>query len=123
MAARSLTHALPFALLLLAACSRPPEPPLEPDPSKNPPRAALDRRCGKCHRSDLESAIPAALAIFDLVPTSWETRVTDDHLRGMRKQMDGSFWATAEEKAAVSAFIEAELGKREQKRSGVDAPR
>src|SRR5262245_16082932 len=34
-------------------------------------RQALMAPCGKCHRSDLPTAVPGALAMFDLMQEAW----------------------------------------------------
>ena len=92
---------------------------LEPDPGPAAPAAAatalkwseaardaLVPTCGTCHRSDLPTAKPGALAIFDLTKDMWWMTLTEDHDAGLLRRVKGSSDITDEDKHAVEAFLE-----------------
>jgi mono/diheme cytochrome c family protein len=76
--------------LALASCSKAPAP----DVSVSPPaidaealdtlresaREVLDRNCGECHTSALPTALPRALAIYDLSQLDWSQRMSASQL-------------------------------------------
>jgi mono/diheme cytochrome c family protein len=43
-------------------------------------REVLDRNCGECHTSALPTALPRALAIYDLSQLDWSQRMTPGQL-------------------------------------------
>lgn len=63
--------------LCAIACARP-APKVAPAPkplvSQNEVLAVLTRRCGECHQSSQKTALPAALAVFDLDDPNWPER-------------------------------------------------
>ena len=88
---------------------------LEPEPASAPAttlewseraRDALVPTCGTCHRSDLPTAKPGALAIFDLTKDMWWVTLTEEHDAGLLKRVKGSSDITDEDKHAVEAFLE-----------------
>ena len=130
------------APLLLSACAKQKEPALEPSPpeplaiapsappppSSPPPsttaalapapaQAAFEHHCGECHRSDLPTAKPAALAIFDLTQGGWPTRMTEHQLEAATRRMKG-VKASDEERRAALSLIDAELARRTGGKSG-----
>jgi hypothetical protein len=74
-------------------------------------RTILGKYCGKCHDSDLATAKPAALAIFDLKDKTWFVRLTNSQLSHIFGRMD-SFRVPAPEQTRLRAFVEAELASR-----------
>ncbi len=70
-----------LVLLALPACEHKDAP--EPDPL--PPlregaRAILSQHCGECHDPARATALPGALAIFDVKEPDWASRMTDAQL-------------------------------------------
>ena len=62
-----------------------PEVRKDPPPSSRNPwsdlaRETLMRQCGRCHRRDLPTAVPAALTVFDLLDNPWDSRLRVDQL-------------------------------------------
>jgi mono/diheme cytochrome c family protein len=43
-------------------------------------REVLDRNCGQCHTSTLPTALPRALAVYDLIQLDWSRRMTPAQL-------------------------------------------
>ena len=74
-------------------------------------RDALVPTCGTCHRSDLPTAKPGALAIFDLTKDVWWATLTEEHDAGLLRRVKGSSAIPDEDKHAVEAFLE-ELRRR-----------
>jgi cytochrome c5 len=44
-------------------------------------REVLDRNCGECHTSALPTALPRALAVYDLTQLDWSSRMSTGQLR------------------------------------------
>jgi hypothetical protein len=70
-------------------------------------RDALVPACGSCHRSDLPTAKPAALAVFDLTKDSWWVTIEDEQYDGLLRRVKGSSDIADEDKAAVETFVAA----------------
>lgn len=70
-------------------------------------RDALVPVCGGCHRSDLPSAKPGALAIFDLTKDSWWETIKAEQFDGLLRRVRGSSDITDEDKASVEDFVTA----------------
>jgi hypothetical protein len=51
-------------------------------------RETLGANCGACHTRGLPTALPRALAVFDLDRLDWSTRMTDDQLREAQRRLD-----------------------------------
>lgn len=72
----------PVSLLLLAACAhgdtraepRPVATPAAPAITREAMLNILLRRCGECHQGSRASAVPEALAVFDLDLPDWPRR-------------------------------------------------
>jgi hypothetical protein len=64
-----------LAICLVAASCAPAARPPAPAPAALPlaeaARDVLVYHCGRCHRSDLPTALPGALAVFDLTDAFW----------------------------------------------------
>ena len=68
-------------------------------------RDALVPSCGACHRSDLPTAKPAALAVFDLTKDPWWATIKDDEYGALLLRVRGTRGIADEDKAAVEAFV------------------
>ena len=66
------------ALLLLGACARPVPHPIVTvrQVLRDDARLVLERHCGQCHIGAYPTALPRALAIFDLSETEWAARMS-----------------------------------------------
>jgi hypothetical protein len=93
------------------AAGRPPAPHAPPPPIPQPvsdhARDALVPTCGSCHRSDLPTAKPGALAVFDLTKDPWWVTPEPDHLDGLLRRVKGSSDIPDDDKAAVETFVAA----------------
>ena len=70
-------------------------------------RDALVPTCGSCHRSDLPTAKPGALAIFDLTRDAWWVTIEDDEYDSLLGRVKGSKEIPDEDKTAVADFVAA----------------
>ena len=78
----TLDRAGPFALLTLVASCRGCATEPDPLPSlREDARAVLSQRCGECHDPTRSTALPGALAVFDVSEPDWSSRMTDAQLR------------------------------------------
>jgi|RhiMethySRZTD1v2_1073278.scaffolds.fasta_scaffold41858_4 hypothetical protein len=71
-----------------------------------PARDALVPACGSCHRSDLPTAKPGALAIFDLSKDVWWEGLSADHDAGFLMRVRGTKSIEEQDRLAVEAFLE-----------------
>ena len=55
------------------------------NPHREPAREILERRCGKCHRSDSPDADPRALRVFTLNDVDFAAHMSDEELALARK--------------------------------------
>src|SRR5262245_25020220 len=60
---------------------------MAPTPARIP--AAFDHHCGECHRSDLPTAKPKALAVFDLTHEDWLAKMTKSQVEAAILRMKG----------------------------------
>jgi len=70
-------------------------------------RDALVPACGTCHRSDLPTAKPGALAVFDLTKDPWWITIKDEQYDGLLRRVKGSSEIADDDKAAVETFVAA----------------
>jgi hypothetical protein len=73
--------------------------------------AVIEATCGECHRSDLETAVPAALAVFDLWDPQWLARLDDAAFASMMTRLEDQGVAP-EDQASVRAAIAEVQGAR-----------
>lgn len=95
----------------------PPPAPVEPRVAA-PPSAALvaahaviEESCGACHRSDLDTAVPEALAVFDLWDPEWLARLDDIQLASVMTRLEDQ-GALPQDLARVRAAIAEVQGRR-----------
>ena len=111
MRPRPFPIALGLAALATAgwACLEPDAPPTTVPAAlkwSEQARDALVPTCGTCHRSDLPTAKPGALAIFDLTQDVWWATLTEELDAGLLRRVKGSSAIPDEDKHAVEAFLE-----------------
>ena len=70
-------------------------------------RDALVPTCGSCHRSDLPTAKPGALAVFDLTKDPWWVTIKDEQYDGVLRRVRGSSAIAEDDKVAVETFVAA----------------
>jgi hypothetical protein len=121
----------PFALLAavaLGACHRaPPSPPRVAcggDPLGERARAVLVAHCGECHVGGRPTALPRALAVYDLAAIDWSRTMSAVQLRDAADRLGGPLVPTRgrdeartlavsdEERRSFQAFVDAELARR-----------
>jgi hypothetical protein len=107
---------------VLAACG-PSGSPAPPAPvvddrvlRRDDARLVLEARCGRCHIGSYESALPRALAVFDLEEVEWSARMTPAQQREALRRVDVGLGPEGEdlgvtdaERARVHAFLDREL--------------
>lgn len=76
-----------------------------PNPWSDLTRDVLSPRCGRCHRGDLPTAVPGALAIFDLTEEPWYARLHDEQFDGLLRRIRGSEDLPASDAEAVEKFV------------------
>ena len=50
-------------------------------------RELLDANCGECHTRGLPTALPRALAVYDLTQLDWAHRMSDAQLREAERRL------------------------------------
>ncbi len=75
------------------------------NPWLDPAREVLVQHCGRCHRGDLPTALPKALAIFDLTRPIWNEHLVRPQYEGILTRVHESSAIEADEVAAVEAFV------------------
>ena len=100
------------ALGLACASAGPVATPAHPAPAApnaNPWAAAardvLAPHCGSCHRRDLPTKVPRALAVFDLLDEPWYGRLTAEQLGGVLLRVRGTKGILPEDAAVVERFV------------------
>jgi hypothetical protein len=75
------------------------------NPWAEPVRDVLVQHCGRCHRGDLPTALPRALAIFDLTEPVWHARLLPGQYAGVLERIRENSAIPAEDIASVEAFV------------------
>jgi len=78
----------------------------------------IEASCGGCHRSDLESAVPEALAVFDLWDPQWLARLDDAQHESMLVRLEDQ--GTPEPEIAL---VRAAIAEAQAQRAAPDRPR
>jgi hypothetical protein len=124
--ARAALVATTMVAAALAACRREPPPRVScaGDPVGERARAVLVTHCGECHVGGRPTALPRALAVYDLAAVDWshsmsavQLRDAVDRLRAPLAPTRGSDEArplavSDEERRSLQAFVDAELARR-----------
>jgi hypothetical protein len=61
--------------------------------------------CGRCHRSDLDTSVKGALAVFDLTEPVWYARLRFDQYDGILERVHEASAIPPEDVAVVEAFV------------------
>jgi hypothetical protein len=82
-------------------------------------RIVLEDNCGQCHQGTYPTALPRALAIFDLSDSDWSARMSKEQLRNASFRLtqplppDGEDnRSTARDRELFTRFVEMELARR-----------
>jgi hypothetical protein len=75
------------------------------NPWLDPAREVLIQHCGRCHRGDLPTSLPKALAVFDLTRPIWNERLVRPQYDGILTRVRESSAIDPDEVAAVEAFV------------------
>jgi len=75
------------------------------NPWLDPAREVLVQHCGQCHRGDLPTALPKALAVFDLTRPVWNEHLVRPQYEGILTRVHESSVIDPDEVAAVEAFV------------------
>ena len=68
-------------------------------------REVLFQHCGRCHRGDLPTRVPRALAVFDLLEEPWYDRLTADQLDELLRRVRAIDGLPASDVEAVGSFV------------------
>src|SRR5262245_271341 len=101
-------------LLALAGCHHPapPPPPAAPPPldprivRRDEARLVLERFCGECHIGTLPTALPKAIAVFDLSEMEFATRMTPDRWKSAMDRLVQKKEVSDEDRRRVRAYVE-----------------
>jgi hypothetical protein len=79
-------RSLSVLVLIASACTQSRSPPIPAaedsfKQSHESVRLVLERHCGTCHRADLPTAQPVALAVFAINEPDWSARMSEAQLR------------------------------------------
>ncbi len=128
--AYSASRAIASALVVLASCrehrgaadavdASPPASVSERDTLRDESRLIFERRSGSCHIPDSPTALPRALAVFDLREIEWSARMTNAQLSGAIWRLneplppDGTSNDVSDaERAQFKLFVDAEVARR-----------
>lgn len=86
-----------------------PEPSLPAPPTNpwsDPTRDLLALHCGRCHLGNLSTALPRALAVFDLTEVPWYGRLEAEQFDGILTRLRATGALDPEDEAAVVRFVE-----------------
>jgi hypothetical protein len=85
-------------------------------------RELLDTNCGECHTRGLPSALPRALAVYDLTQLDWSRRMSDWQLQEAERRLREPVGPTRDE-AEVRPIRAAEVAREDPPFSRVVRPR
>jgi hypothetical protein len=75
------------------------------NPWSDAAREVLVQHCGRCHRGDLATAVPGALAVFDLLEDPWHGRLSAEQLDGLLLRVRRIEGLADVDAAAVERFV------------------
>jgi len=99
------------ACLLATSCApavRPPAPVAPPPAAPAQAQAARDvlvYHCGRCHRGDLPTAVPGALAVFDLTDDLWYRGLGPERLESALRRLRAKDDLDPRDLATMEAFV------------------
>jgi len=75
------------------------------NPWSDPAREILAAHCGKCHRGDLSTAVPGALAVFNLVEEPWYARLRAEQFDALLVRTRGIKDMSPADAQAMISFV------------------
>jgi len=75
------------------------------NPWSDAARDVLAQHCGQCHRGDLPTAVPGALAVFDLLDDPWYERLAPKQFDGILMRIRGTTAIDPVDKNTVEHFV------------------
>jgi hypothetical protein len=107
--------------LLAASCMKRLEPHPVPTPRevlRDDARLVLEKHCGQCHIGAYPTAVPRALAVFDLSETQWSNKMSPAQLRSAVARLSAPLSPTGaqnevapKERDDVRRFVDLELAR------------
>ena len=86
------------------------------NPHREPARAILEEKCGKCHRADSPDADARALKVFTLNEIDFAAHMNDQQLRDLLGRFTGEITSDNDVKPGelktIRAFVERERQRR-----------
>jgi hypothetical protein len=79
------------------------------NPWAEPAREVLVQACGSCHRPNLPTSNPRALATFNLQDPVWYGTMTDDQLRTLSRRIQGASKVDDRDRDIVHSFVNCKL--------------
>ncbi len=121
-----MTRAIAIALLLLGCADAetvtalvPRAPATQRERLRDDARLVLEANCGQCHIHDYDTALPRALAVFDLSELEWSAHMSDVQLIDAagrvagRRGPDGPLEIDDDDVARVRVFVDEEIALRQ----------
>ena len=96
------------ACLVATSCAtavRPPDPPPAVPVQADAARDILVYHCGGCHRSDLPTGLPGALAVFDLTDAQWYRGLGPEQLESALRRLRAKDDLDPRDLATMEAFV------------------
>jgi len=81
------------------------------NPWTEPARETLVQHCGRCHRSDLDTSLKGALAVFDLTTPVWYANLRPDQYDGILERVHETGAIGPEDVATLEAFVACARGR------------
>ena len=75
------------------------------NPWAEPAREVLVQYCGRCHRSDLDTSLTGALAVFDLTKPIWYANLRPDQYDGILERVHEASAIGPEDVVAMETFV------------------
>jgi hypothetical protein len=75
------------------------------NPWAEPAREVLVQYCGRCHRSDLDTSLTGALAVYDLTKPIWYANLRPDQYDGILERVHEASAIGPEDVAVLEAFV------------------
>lgn len=115
-------------LLAFAGCHASAEASLHRVDASEQARTVVARACGECHTAGLSTAVPEALAVFDVSRPGWAATMTEAQLQGLSWRLAEPMVPTRDrvearplsvpvsERRLVETFVSEELRRRKAAR-------
>jgi len=110
-----ITTALFVATIFTVGCDSRPEgqspPPVQPtrptgeDGLRDGARLVLEEHCGSCHIGTYDTAIPGALAVYDLSQVDWASNLDLAQMKSIVSRLDDPLMPSLEDHDGVSSTV------------------